>query len=477
MSKTEIIIPSAPVAPPQSVDLEEVVLGAMMASEDCIADVTEIITSAGVFYSEAHVKIYQAIYDLYQANKKVDILTVTQELIRKGVLDEVGGALYVSKLLERIGSAAHVTEHAAILQEKYIRRELIRLSHEYQVMAYDEDQDLQDILGHISKSSSDAGDGLFRQFGSGIADAIEESDEITQLINTGHPDSASIPTGYEDIDKMLGGFMPGDLVILAARPSMGKTALALNIANNVAMHGIPVAVFSLEMDRVQLVRRLISGDGRFNNNVFKYPMPVDLMKTYEKSRDRIANLPIYIDDDPRLNHIQFASKARKWVRKLGVKFIVIDYIQLMTARGDFKQNREQEVSTISRHLKITAKELNIPVLALCQMNRGVEARIGTKHRPMLSDLRESGSIEQDSDVVAFLYNPSKYGIHQDDDGNSLDGMTEFIVAKNRNGATFSTYLGFVPEYTQFVNKRDMRHDVMNFVKEEDIPNLRLDLEL
>jgi replicative DNA helicase len=435
--------------PPQAIDLEEAVLGAIMLEKDAVIAVLDILKPES-FYKEAHKKIYQSIIDLSMNQQPIDILTVTEELKKRDQLNEIGGALYITQLTSRVASAAHLEYHARIVAQKYIQRELIRVSSEIQAHAYDETYDVDELLDYSEAQLFEIAEGNIRRETSKlnilIKHAIEQIEEAAK-----RDDSLSgIPSGFTKLDRITSGWQKSDLIIIAARPSMGKTAFVLTMARNIAVeHKQPVAVFSLEMASLQLVNRLI---------VSETELPSDRIRNgrleqyeWEQLEYKIRNLveaPIYIDDTPAISIFELRAKCRRLKNLYDIKLIIIDYLQLMSGTGDMKGNREQEVSNISRALKGIAKELDIPVIALSQLNRSVELRSGNK-RPQLSDLRESGAIEQDADIVIFIHRPEKYGIDLDESGNSLRGLAEIIVAKHRNGPIGDIMLRFRDEFAKF----------------------------
>ena len=434
--------------PPQAVELEEAVLGALMLEKDCIITVQEFV-SPEAFYTEEHRLIYKAINELSMELKPIDLYTVTERLKAKKELKKVGGASYLAQLTQKVGSAANVEFHAKIIAQKYVQRELIRSATEIQKRSYDESTDVTDLIGfaegeifkvaegHVKRSVQSSKDILARALMQ-----IEEASKNTSAFN-------GVPSGFMALDRVTLGWQLSDLIIVAARPSMGKTAFVLSMARNMAVdHEQGVAFFSLEMSAVQLVNRLIASETELSAEKLKTGRLTD--EEWQQLHSRIKALveaPILVDDTPALSIFELRAKCRRLKQKYGIKVLIIDYLQLMTAGADMRGNREQEVSLISRQLKIIAKELSIPVMALSQLNRGVESRPDKK--PMLSDLRESGSIEQDADMVMFIHRPEKYGITVDNEGNSLLGIATIIIAKHRSGAVGEVNLRFRAELTQF----------------------------
>jgi replicative DNA helicase len=439
--------------PPQAIDLEEVVLGAMMIDKKGVDEVIDILHSE-VFYKEAHQHIFEAIHTLFENSEPVDLLTVSAQLKRETKLDAVGGEFYLVQLTQKVSSSAHIEFHARIILQKFIQRSLIKISNEIIEESYDETTDVFDLLdtaesklyeitqGNIKRSSETA-----QQL------VIQAKKKIEEIAN--REGLSGVPSGFSKVDKLTSGWQPSDLIIIAARPGMGKTALTLSMARNIAVeHNIPVAFFSLEMSSVQLITRLISSETGLNSEKLRTG---NLEKhEWEQLNVKVKGLekaPLFIDDTPSLSIFDLRAKARRLSSQHGIKLIVVDYLQLMTAGGSQKGgNREQEISTISRNLKALAKELNVPVIALSQLSRAVETRGGSK-RPLLSDLRESGAIEQDADIVSFIYRPEYYKIEEwdDEERTPTEGQAEFIVAKHRNGGLDEIRLRFVGHLGKFEN--------------------------
>ncbi len=434
--------------PPQAVEVEEAVLGALMLERDAYVTVADIIDTPS-FYKEVHQKIFDAIKELSANEKPVDLLMVTQELKDRDQLEEVGGPGYITQLTRRVASAAHIEFHARIIAQKYIQRELIRVSSEIQAKSYDDTMDVDDLIDFSESSLFKVAEGNIKKETVPIKPVINEA--ILQIEKARHQKDglSGVPSGFTALDRITSGWQRTDLVIVAARPSMGKTAFVLSMARNMAVdHNQPTAVFSLEMSSLQLVNRLIASETELGNDKLK----TGRLENYEWEHlnRKISNLekaPIFIDDTPALSIFEFRAKCRRLKMQHDIKVVIVDYLQLMTAGTDSRGSREQEVSQISRSLKAIAKELDIPILALSQLNRSVESREGK--RPQLSDLRESGAIEQDADIVTFIHRPEYYGITEDDSGNSLIGVAEIIIAKHRNGATGDVHLSFKKELAKF----------------------------
>ena len=437
--------------PPQALDLEEAVLGAMMLEKNAVNDAIDILKPDS-FYKDAHQRIFQAITELFQQSQPIDILTVTARLRQKGELDIVGGPFYISQLTNRVASAANVEYHARIISQKHIMRELIRISSETIKDAYEETSDVFDLMDKTEGELYKVTQGNIRKDYESMDKLILQAiDEIEKA--KGHMDGISgVPTGFTELDRITSGWQRSDMVVLAARPGMGKTAFVLSMARNSAvLFNQGVAVFSLEMSALQLVNRLIAAEAELQADKLRKGNLADheLQQLHTRIK-KLSEAPLFIDDTPALSIFELRAKARRLVGQHGVKLIIIDYLQLMTAGGEGKGNREQEISTISRSIKSIAKELDVPIIALSQLSRSVETRGGDK-RPMLSDLRESGAIEQDADIVCFIYRPEYYGINQDEKGQSLMGVGEIIIAKHRNGSLDTVQLRFIPQFAKFDN--------------------------
>lgn len=441
--------------PPQALDLEEAVLGALMLEKEAILMVIDILKPES-FYRDVHQKIYKAILDLAARQEPIDLLTVTESLRRNGTLDEVGGPYYISQLTSKIASAAHIDFHARIIAQKYIQRELIRVSSEIQNMSFDDSKDVDELLDFSENAIFKIAEGSIKKEIQPINVLIKEAIEKIQEAGKREDGLSGVPSGFTKLDRITSGWQSSDLVIIAARPSMGKTAFVLSMTRNMAVeHKRGVAIFSLEMPSVQLVNRLICSETELSSERIRNGK----LENYEwEQLDRkIKNLvdaPIYIDDTPAISVYELRAKLRRLTSQYKVDIVIIDYLQLMTCNIDTKGSREQEVSHISRNLKVIAKELNVPIIALSQLNRSVEVRSGTK-RPQLSDLRESGAIEQDADIVCFIHRPEKYGFLEDEEGNSLRGIAEIIIAKHRNGALDDVRLRFRDEFAKFVDLEEL----------------------
>ena len=441
---------------PQARELEEAVLGALMLEKDAYSIVSEILKPE-CFYEKAHEKIYAAIVDLALSQRPVDMLTVTEQLKKRGELEDVGGPFYISQLTSKVASSAHIEYHARIIAQKYLARELISFTAMIQGKAFDETLDVEDLMQEAEGKLFEISQRNVKKDVTQINPVIKDAMEMLQKAALQKEGLSGLRTGFEGLDKMTSGWQNSDLIIIAARPAMGKTAFVLSMAKNIAVdYRNPVALFSLEMSNVQLVNRLIA-------NVCEIPsekIKSGQLANYEWQQldyklKNLMDAPLYVDDTPSLSVFELRTKARRLVREHGVRIIIIDYLQLMNASGMAFGSRQEEVSTISRSLKGLAKELSIPIIALSQLNRGVESREGIDgKRPQLSDLRESGAIEQDADMVCFIHRPEYYKIFQDDRGNDLRGMAEIVIAKHRNGAVGEVLLRFKGEFTRFSNPED-----------------------
>lgn len=448
----EALVPEAVNAPPQALELEEAVLGALMLESDTLYTVQEYLT-AQAFYTEEHRLIYTAIEELSRELKPIDAYTVTDRLKSKRELAKVGGASYLAQLTRKVGTAANVEFHSRIIAQKYIQRELISTAIDIQQKAYDSAIDVTELIGFAESEILKATEGHVKRAMQNSSDVLRRTIKQIEEASKNESKYSGVCTGFTALDNVTLGWQPSDLIIVAARPSMGKTAFVLSMARNMAIdYNAPVAFFSLEMSAAQLMMRLICGEtGIKGDTIRSGKLSANEWKTLETKTKPLGLAPLYIDDTPALSIFEFRSKARRLHKSKGLKVIIIDYLQLMTAAGQGdKGNREQEVSFISRTLKAVAKELDVPILALSQLNRSTESRGGSK-RPQLSDLRESGAIEQDADIVAFIHRPEYYGFTQTDDGQSTEGMAEIILAKHRNGAVCDVKLKFIKDQARFDN--------------------------
>ena len=438
--------------PPQAIELEQAVLGALMLERDAIIDVQEYV-KAETFYLEEHRLIFKAIQALSFDMKAIDLYTVTERLKAQKELQKVGGAAYLAELTQKVASAAHIEFHAKIIAQKYVQRELIRSATEIERRSYDDEVDVTELIGFAEQEIFRVSEGNVKRSVQAASDilrkALAQIEEASQTAG----EYNGVRSGFTDIDAVTLGWQPSDLIIIAARPSMGKTAFVLTMARNMCVElKTPVAFFSLEMSSVQLMNRLIVAETQLNSKDLRTGNLTPAQWTHLESQTvELGRSPLYIDDTPALSVYEFRSKARRLKTQHDIQLIIIDYLQLMTASTpETRGNREQEVSLISRTLKAIAKELNVPIIALSQLSRNVENRGGSK-RPQLSDLRESGAIEQDADVVAFIHRPEYYGLTTDENNMPTAGMAEIIIAKHRNGEVTDVPLRFIKEQAKFAD--------------------------
>jgi replicative DNA helicase len=437
---------------PQARDLEEAVLGAMMLEKDAVSLVIDILKPES-FYVSAHQSIFKSIGNLFNRSQPVDILTVTEELRKMGELENVGGAFYVSELTNRVASAANVEYHARIISQKFIQRELIRISTEVIKDSYEDTTDVLELLDKAEQNIYNITEKNLRRNYSPLSTLVTKAINQLKKIESDELGLRGVPSGFNALDRLTSGWQNSDLIIVAARPGMGKTSFVLSLARNAAMDfKRPVAFFSLEMSDIQLTSRLLSAESQ---------LPAEKLRAGKLERheweqlnskiDSISEAPLFIDDTPALNIFELRAKCRRLKMQHNIQLIIIDYLQLMSGGGSEKGgNREQEISTISRSLKSIAKELDVPVIALSQLSRAVETRGGDK-KPQLSDLRESGAIEQDADMVMFIWRPEYYKIDVDADGRPLKGIAELIIAKHRNGALANVQVKFIDRFAKFEN--------------------------
>ena len=443
--------------PPQATELEEAVLGAVMLEKDKLAEVLEIIQSPDCFYVDANQKIYAAIRRLFDKGMPVDLLTVTEELRKSSELEIVGGPYYITRLTMSVVSSAHVEAHARIVMEKFIQRELIRISGSVIADAYEDSTDVFDLLDKAESGLYEITDKHLRKNFKSLSEVLVQTVQEIEDAKNKQEDVTGVPTGYKQLDKLTAGWQKNALIIVAARPAVGKTAFCLNLAMNAAMHSpkpFPVAFFSLEMGAGELVKRMLSATTEVTmDSITKGRMQEHEFVQMTQRMNKLAAASIFLDDQAALNVFELRAKARRLKQRHDIQLIIIDYLQLMQADINKGGNREQEISKISRDLKSLAKELAIPIIALSQLNRGVESRKESKV-PQLSDLRESGAIEQDADMVMFLYRPEYYGINNDEMGQAIEGETHIHIAKNRSGATDTIKVRFIKEYQKFVDLED-----------------------
>lgn len=436
--------------PPQAPDLEEAVLGALMLEKDALTEVVEVLQPE-TFYVDKHKAIYTAIVDLFQLSDPIDLLTVINRLRTTGELERAGGEYYVAKLTSKVNSASNIEYHARIIAERAIKRSLIGIASEIEKDAYEETVDVFELLDRTEKHLFDVSESNIRKNYAGMHEIMREAIEQLEERRDQADGLTGVASGFTALDRVTSGWQKSDLVIIAARPAMGKTAFILSAVRNAAVDfQVPCAVFSLEMSSVQLVNRLISSEAELESDKIRKGN----LEEYEWTQlhhkiTKLDSAPIYIDDTPALSILELRAKCRKMKQQHGIGMVVIDYLQLMHGDSGSRKtgNREQEIASISRALKNIAKELEVPVIALSQLSRAVESR--TDKRPQLSDLRESGSIEQDADQVMFLYRPEYYGITEDEEGNPMTGVGEVIIAKNRHGSIEDVQLRFIGQFTKF----------------------------
>lgn len=439
--------------PPQAVDLEEVVLGAMLIDKKGVDEVIDILKPEA-FYKESHQHIFTAIKSLFEDGQPIDLLTVSSYLKKEKKLESIGGDFYLIQLTQKVSSSAHIEYHSRIVLQKYIQRSLIQISTEIIEEAYDEGTDVFDLLDNAESKLYEVTQGNINKSSETAQNLVIQAKKRIEEISN-QKGLSGIPSGFDELDDLTSGWQPSDLIIIAARPGMGKTALTLSMARNITVEqNIPVAFFSLEMSSVQLITRLISSETELSSEKLR----TGKLEQYEWEQlnvkvKSLEKAPLFIDDTPSLSIFDLRAKARRLSSQHGIKLIIVDYLQLMTSGSSNKTgNREQEISTISRNLKALAKELNVPVIALSQLSRAVETRGGTK-RPLLSDLRESGAIEQDADIVSFIYRPEYYGIEEwdDDMASPTKNEAEFIVSKHRNGGLDNIRMKFIGKFGRFEN--------------------------
>ncbi|WP_422120690.1 replicative DNA helicase [Koleobacter methoxysyntrophicus] len=431
--------------PPQNIEAEQSVLGSMLLEKEAILSASEILKGED-FYKESHKKIFEVIIDLYDKNEPVDLITVSEELRKRNALEEIGGITYITALANSVPTAANVAYHAKIVKDKSIMRKLIHVSTKLVSMGYEEGRDVEEVLDEAERMIFEIAQRRSMEGFASIRDVVIETFDMIEQLYKNKGRMTGVPTGFLDLDEMTSGFQPSDLIIIAARPSMGKTSFALNIAQYAAIREkVPVAIFSLEMSKEQLVQRMLCAEAHIDSHKLRTGnLDEDDWPKLARAMGPLSEAPIFIDDTPGINIMEMRAKARRLKAEKGLGLILIDYLQLMQGRGN-SENRQQEISEISRSLKALARELRVPVVALSQLSRAPEMR--QDHRPILSDLRESGSQEQDSDLVAFLYRDEYY--HPDTDKKNI---AEVIIAKQRNGPTGVIELVWLDKYTKFANK-------------------------
>lgn len=445
---------------PNDPELEEVVLGGMLITQQGVSEFVEVVKGTNIFYNSKNALIYDAILSLYKSSQAVDLMTVRSELQKTGKLKEAGGGSYLVELTEKVSSSAHMQYHAMLLMQLYVKRKSIEVGNTLADNAYDEDTDIFELLDNSYKELDKVSDWL------SIKQPKNIGDYLTEVLKP-KSERAGVPTAVRDINLKLNGYQPSDLVIIAGRPAMGKTAYALSDALHQARLGYPVGIFSLEMSARQLTARLFANYSGIDSNKLAFgSLTQSEMDVAVSLRPSFNKLPLYIDDEPFLTLLSLKIKAKKWVRERKVKIIYIDYLQLIS-NNQKGRTRDQEISEISRTLKGLAKELDIPIIALSQLSRGVETR--ADKRPMLSDLRESGAIEQDADNVLFLYRPEYYGIPQWEDGSPTANEVEVIISKFRNGTTGGIIAGCQLQYMRFFERGG--NVSMNIHQENNLPKI------
>jgi replicative DNA helicase len=444
--------------PPQAKDLEEAVLGAIMLEKSAFDTVAEILKPE-CFYVESHQRIFKCMQSLQQKNQPIDILTIVEELKNKEEMEMVGGPYFVTRLTNTVVSAANIEAHARIILQKFIQRELIRISGEIINDSYEDSTDVFDLLDDAESKLFEITNNHLRKNFDKIDDILVKTVARIEDLRHKNEDITGVPSGFPGLDKVTYGWQNTDLIILAARPAVGKTAFALNLVRNAALHPTKptgVAFFSLEMSAGQLVQRILSAESEiWLEKIARGKLEEHEMKQlYAKGIQRLSEAPIFIDDTAALNIFELRAKCRRLKNKHNVGMIIIDYLQLMSGTGDRGANREQEISSISRNLKGLAKELQVPIIALSQLSRAVESRKEGNKMPQLSDLRESGAIEQDADMVMFLYRPEYYDINQNEMGESNKGETHVRIAKHRNGSLETVKLRALLHIQKFVEDND-----------------------
>lgn len=473
--------------PPQALELEASVIGALMIEKEAFSSITDLLRPES-FYSDQHRHIFEAVQALSAKDAPIDVLSVAEQLKQSGKLEQAGGVIYLSDLTRRVASAAHIRYHAQIIAQKATARDLISAACQIEEKGYDETQDVDELVEEATAKIFEISQRAQKRDVTHIYPVITEAFDRMHKASENEGNISGIPSGFTELDKITSGWQKSDLVIIAARPAMGKTAFVLSMAKNIAVDfNIPVAIFSLEMSNVQLVNRLIMNVCEIEGNKIRNGRLTKAeWDKLDNSIGVLQNAPIYVDDTPGLSIFELQSKARKLVKEHKIQMIIIDYLQLMNANGMNFGSREQEVSIISRNLKGLAKELDIPVIALSQLSRAVEKRDSSNSnvdgkKPLLSDLRESGAIEQDADMVCFIHRPEYYKLYDDGNGKDLRGLGQIIVAKHRNGATDEIWLRFIGKYTRFQNEDtafddDLYTDVQYETKRSKLNSMPLESE-
>ncbi len=438
--------------PPQSIDAEMSLLGAVLIDEEVLADVSELVSPKD-FYDKRHQLVFSSMMRLYEKHKPVDLLTLTEELKKKKELEIIGGSAYLTEITNYVPTSAHAQAYAELVSQKAVRRRLIKASSEISEMGFDEETTTQELLERAEAELFSVSDQSLKQDLVSIESILTESFDRLEELHRNKGALRGIRTGYRDLDNMTAGLQRSDLIILAARPAMGKTTLVTNLAYNVAtIAKLPVLFFSLEMSKEQLIDRMLSdASGVDSWNIRTGNLSDEDFSKLSDAMGEMAEAPIFIDDTPGLSVLEMRTKARRAAHDQPLGLVIVDYLQLMQSNGNHNGNRVQEVSEISRGLKLIARELNVPLIALSQLSRSVESR--TPPIPQLSDLRESGSIEQDADIVSFIYRPGYY----EPDNPEVENITDLIIAKHRNGPVGKVQLYFHPERLRFMSL-DKRHE-------------------
>ncbi|MCX7697080.1 MAG: replicative DNA helicase [Bacteroidales bacterium] len=455
--------------PPNAIQIEPFVLGALLIDPQAINAVIDFL-HPDVFYKENHRIIYKCIQDLFSKSMPIDILTVAEELKKQDLFEEAGGSAYLIQLSNSVVSSANIEYHARILVEKYLKRKLIEISTEIINEAHEESIDVFDLLDTAENKLFQINEENLKRKGGAITYILSDVKENIHHAAKSNTTVTGVPSGFKSLDQYTSGWQPSDLIIIAARPGMGKTAFVLTMARKMTVeYKIPTAFFSLEMSSHQLVMRLLSSETRIPTDVLRRgQLSQQQWKMLNRSIETLSSAPFFIDDTPSLSIFELRAKARRFKQQHDIQCIIIDYLQLMSAKVDKNATREIEIATISRSLKALAKELNIPVIALSQLSREVEKRAGTK-RPQLSDLRESGSIEQDADLVLFIYRPEYY--YKEGSGKQAipeeqKNYAEIIIEKHRNGPQGTVKLKFIPNFATFYDETDHDYQLaINYLKE------------
>lgn len=463
--------------PPQAIDIEAQVLGAALIEKEAVPKIIEIL-NADMFYKSAHQKIFAAISTLFERNEPIDLVTLSEELKRRGHLDDIGGPVYLTDLTMKVSSAANVEYHAHIVLEKALLRNLIATSTEIAARAYNDNEDVIDLLDQAETRIFQISEYRIKRSATPIKKAVNSTLTLLERIHGKYHGITGVPTGFIDLDNLTGGFQNSDLIIVAGRPSQGKTAFALSIARNAALHPVkptPVAIFSIEMSEQQLVTRMIASEAKVNAHQLRTGrLSEDKWQKLTLTVGRLSDAQIFIDDSPSLSILELRAKARRLKAEHDIGLIIVDYLQLIHPPKSL-DSREREISLISRSLKALAKEINIPVIALSQLNRALETRRDEYKRPVLADLRESGAIEQDADVVIFVHRPETYKISEIEDSRgqkiSTERLAEIIVGKQRNGPIGTVYLTFQNEYASFENRAPdyIEQYIPSSTPSEDLP--------